>query len=64
MSTVAGKARSDDLNRVKMNILTHTDIIDIKGLTEKTKRGWKHTETGRLLCPLTLIDKFDEDQDE
>ncbi|OJT06903.1 hypothetical protein TRAPUB_2243 [Trametes pubescens] len=64
MKKVAGKARSDDLDRIKDVILECTDIKDLKGLKEKTERGFKHHETARLLCPVTKLKKFDRNPDE
>ncbi|EIW64944.1 uncharacterized protein TRAVEDRAFT_42351 [Trametes versicolor FP-101664 SS1] len=64
MKKVAGKARSDDLNRIKDVILECADVEDPKGLKEKSVRGFKHPETARLLCPVTKLKKFDRDPDQ
>lgn len=64
MKKVAGKARSDDLNRIKDVILECADVEDPKGLKEKSARGFKHPETARLLCPVTKLKKFDRDPDQ
>ncbi|EIW58992.1 uncharacterized protein TRAVEDRAFT_48123 [Trametes versicolor FP-101664 SS1] len=59
MKATAGKARSDDANRLKDNIRA------ILGLSEevedKAQRGFSTPETGRLLCPVTMLDHFDKD---
>ncbi|OSC99225.1 hypothetical protein PYCCODRAFT_1480083 [Trametes coccinea BRFM310] len=62
MHTVAGKARGDDANRVKSHIyrVAQWHKIDAK-LAHKNERGFKHLHTGRLLCPVTLLDEFDAD---
>ncbi|CDO76215.1 hypothetical protein BN946_scf184894.g4 [Trametes cinnabarina] len=60
MHTVAGKACSDDAGRVRRYIYELADWSD-PVLKEKTARGFKHTVTGRLLCPITHMDDFDED---
>lgn len=64
MKKVAGKARSDDLDRIKDVILECTEVEDLKGLKEKTARGFKHHKSGRLLCPLTKLKKFDGNPDQ
>lgn len=63
MSSIAGKARGDDLSRIKKNALKYAGVeVDRTELEEdKTKRGFKSLETGRLLCPIKMLDKFDED---
>ncbi|KAI9065462.1 hypothetical protein FKP32DRAFT_1674801 [Trametes sanguinea] len=62
MHTVAGKARSDDANRVKMHIYEVAQWGDIdKNLSRKTARGFKHVYTGRLLCPVSQLADFDAD---
>ncbi|KAI0330873.1 hypothetical protein GY45DRAFT_1250122, partial [Cubamyces sp. BRFM 1775] len=60
---VAARARGDDLSRLRHRVIalaapgTHwAEMLKIK-----TKRGFKNTLTGRLLCPITKIQKFDED---
>ncbi|KAL1949245.1 hypothetical protein VTO73DRAFT_8126 [Trametes versicolor] len=59
MKATTGKARSDDANRLKDNICA------ILGLSEevedKAQRGFSTPETGRLLCPVTMLDRFDKD---
>ena len=61
ISGVAKKTRSDDLPRVKGAII---DLLDIKDgdhvLRDKTARGFNNVATGRLLCPVSDIDEFDE----
>ena len=40
------------------------DLLDIKDgdhvLCDKTARGFNNVATGRLLCPVSDIDEFDE----
>lgn len=59
MHSVACKARSDDVKRLK------DKSFELFGLGEdvkrKSKRGFKNVETGRLLCPVTMLKKFDAD---
>ncbi|KAI0349312.1 hypothetical protein OH77DRAFT_1514943 [Trametes cingulata] len=64
MNAVAGKARSDDVGRVKKAILELAGLNHVPLLAQKTNRGFKHPATGRLLCPVILLDKFDEDPEE
>ena len=61
MSAVSGKARSDDANRIKEEIVAIAKFADARHLREKTNRGFKHPATGRLLCPLSELSAFDED---
>lgn len=62
MSAVSGKARSDDVGRVKKAIV---ELAKLPGsLADKRKRSFKDVKTARLLCPMTLIDKFDLDPEE
>ncbi|OSD02394.1 hypothetical protein PYCCODRAFT_399878 [Trametes coccinea BRFM310] len=61
MSAVASKARGDDISRLKDRIIRLAKIQDCDSLESKTSRGFKHPQTGRLLCPVNLLDKFDED---
>ncbi|KAH9855281.1 hypothetical protein C2E23DRAFT_866887 [Lenzites betulinus] len=61
MKSVAQKSRSDDANRLKDRIV---DLLDLpQDVRDKTDRGFRHTSTGRLLCPISLVDQFDEDPD-
>lgn len=59
MHSVACKARSDDVKRLK------DKSFELFGLGEdvkrKSKRGFKNVETGRLLCPVTILERFDAD---
>ena len=62
ISGVAKKTRSDDLPRVKGAIIELVDIKDADHvLRDKTARGFNNVSTGRLLCPVSDIDEFDED---
>ncbi|KAI0645419.1 hypothetical protein C8Q79DRAFT_964478 [Trametes meyenii] len=60
MATVAGKARSSDITRVKAALFKTARLTDA-ALQRKTNRGFRHTETGRLLCPVKLLADFDDD---
>ncbi|KAI0364331.1 hypothetical protein BV20DRAFT_1057307 [Pilatotrama ljubarskyi] len=64
MNAVAGKARSDDVGRIKKAILELAGLSHVPLLAQKTNRGFKHPTTGRLLCPVILLDKYDEDTEE
>ncbi|OSD02377.1 hypothetical protein PYCCODRAFT_1390008 [Trametes coccinea BRFM310] len=59
MNSVAGKARGDDISRLKDKIISLAKLADTSGLEAKTSRGFKHPETGRMLCPIKLLDDFD-----
>ncbi|KAI0357216.1 hypothetical protein OH77DRAFT_1476744 [Trametes cingulata] len=59
MKAVAGKARSSDITRIKDNILFLAKVPQAHELTDKTRRGFKNTVTGRLLCPVKYLPKFD-----
>ncbi|OSC97464.1 hypothetical protein PYCCODRAFT_1471769, partial [Trametes coccinea BRFM310] len=50
----------DDAGRVRRYIHAIARWDDPK-LQQKSERGFNHTITGRLLCPVTLLGKFDED---
>ncbi|KAI1795333.1 hypothetical protein LXA43DRAFT_1090981 [Ganoderma leucocontextum] len=59
---VTKKTRSDDLPRVKAQIIDLADIQDTdKLLRDKGNRGFNSITTGRLLCPVSDIDEFDAD---
>ncbi|OSD02555.1 hypothetical protein PYCCODRAFT_1367286 [Trametes coccinea BRFM310] len=60
MSTIAAKARSDDAGRVRRYIYEIAGWTD-EALKTKCERGFNHIVTGRLLCPVTQLDTFDED---
>ncbi|KAI0665627.1 hypothetical protein C8Q78DRAFT_1083709 [Trametes maxima] len=67
MHAVSNKARSDDAGRLKKRIMELVPDITEKErayLKEKTRRGFCHTKTGRLLCPIAKLEKFDEDPEE
>ena len=62
ISGIAKKTRSDDLPRVKAAIIELLDIKDANHvLHDKTARGFNNVSTGRLLCPVSDIDEFNED---
>ncbi|KAI1786451.1 hypothetical protein LXA43DRAFT_1065090 [Ganoderma leucocontextum] len=59
---VAAKVRSDDLGRLNDRIVDLCNLEDkYKLLVVKDNRGWQDSGTGRLLCPLRYIGKFDSD---
>ncbi|KAI0677654.1 hypothetical protein C8Q78DRAFT_987949 [Trametes maxima] len=60
MTTVAGKARGSDITRIKASAFKISKFTD-PALQRKANRGFKHTETGRLLCPVKLLADFDND---
>ncbi|KAI0643890.1 hypothetical protein C8Q79DRAFT_1012428 [Trametes meyenii] len=60
MTTVAGKARGSDITRIKASAFKIAKFTD-PALQRKANRGFKHTETGRLLCPVKLLVDFDND---
>ncbi|KAI0651091.1 hypothetical protein C8Q79DRAFT_899681, partial [Trametes meyenii] len=64
MTTVAGKARSDDMGHVKKEILKLAGLTNIPLLVQKTNCGFKHPATGRLLCPAIYVEEFDDDPGE
>ncbi|KAI0820096.1 hypothetical protein BC628DRAFT_1544827 [Trametes gibbosa] len=59
MKSVTSKARSDDANRLKDNIVEILGLPD--EVKDKVQRGFRHYVTGRLLCPPHLLDEFDDD---
>ncbi|CDO69784.1 hypothetical protein BN946_scf184766.g29 [Trametes cinnabarina] len=61
MSSVAGKARGDDISRLKDKVVSLADLSDTSGLKAKSSRGFKHPETGRLLCPIKRLGEYDAD---
>ncbi|PIL34016.1 hypothetical protein GSI_03724 [Ganoderma sinense ZZ0214-1] len=59
---VAKKTRSDDLPRIKEAIIKLAHISDLDHeLDNKAAQGWNHKATARLLCPLSDLDKFEQD---
>ncbi|KAI9067851.1 hypothetical protein FKP32DRAFT_1562922, partial [Trametes sanguinea] len=60
MTSVARKTRSDDTGRIKKYIHEiagwQDDLLKVK-----SERGFKHVITGRLLCPASLLEKYDND---
>ncbi|KAI0673563.1 hypothetical protein C8Q78DRAFT_989743 [Trametes maxima] len=60
MTTVAGKVRGSDITRIKASAFKISKFTD-PALQRKANRGFKHTETGRLLCPVKLLADFDND---
>ncbi|KAI0641475.1 hypothetical protein C8Q79DRAFT_1014405 [Trametes meyenii] len=64
MTTVAGKAHSDDVGRVKKDILKLAGLTNIPLLAQKMNHGFKHPATGRLLCPAIYVEEFDDDPGE
>ncbi|KAI0815982.1 hypothetical protein BC628DRAFT_1342609 [Trametes gibbosa] len=61
MKSVAQKTCSDDANRLKDQIVELLELPD--NVKEKTSRGFRHTSTSWLLCPISLINQFDKDLD-
>ncbi len=62
MGKVGGKTRSDDLVRLKKQVIWAAGIEDPKGvLADKRNRGFRHYELARMLCPKSKLDEFDED---
>ncbi|PSR72537.1 hypothetical protein PHLCEN_2v11590 [Hermanssonia centrifuga] len=65
----AADGRSDDLGTLKPKILGYLPLKapnapSLESLTlSKGKRGWAHHQTARLLCPRSLVEKFDPDPD-
>ncbi|PIL33277.1 hypothetical protein GSI_04727 [Ganoderma sinense ZZ0214-1] len=58
---VASKVRSDDLGRINDRIVDLCAFEDPRLLNIKDNRGWQDSRTGRLLCPLRYLQKFDSD---
>ncbi|PIL24585.1 hypothetical protein GSI_12469 [Ganoderma sinense ZZ0214-1] len=58
---VASKVRSDDLGRINDRIVDLCALEDAKLLNIKDNRGWQDSRTGRLLCPVRYLSKFDSD---
>ncbi|KAI1786912.1 hypothetical protein LXA43DRAFT_1064740 [Ganoderma leucocontextum] len=61
ITKVNAKVRGDDLVRVNRHIVEAL-ALDLKS-NQKQRRGFKHTETGRLLCPIDRLDEFDKNPD-
>ncbi|KAI0366151.1 hypothetical protein BV20DRAFT_1002926 [Pilatotrama ljubarskyi] len=58
----AGRARSDDLTRLRSRVITFANAgVHFHDLLIKANRGFKHPITGRLLCPVTKLERFDTD---
>ncbi|KAH9937828.1 uncharacterized protein BXZ73DRAFT_100042 [Epithele typhae] len=66
LTKVEGKARSDDLMRLKPLIIKLAGIPDgsDKLTANKRLRGFKNYDTGRLLTPYLMLDEFDRDPDQ
>lgn len=56
---MSSKVRSDDTGRIKDDVIRYYGLGDIAELSDKGNRGFNNVNTGRLLCPLKLIDEFD-----
>ncbi|KAJ2969365.1 hypothetical protein NUW54_g12982 [Trametes sanguinea] len=60
MRCIARKTRSDDAGRIRRYIYEIAGWDD-QDLKIKSGRGFKNVTTGRLLCPVTLLEEFDRD---
>lgn len=62
MDSVAGRARSDDLTRLRNRVIKYANPGDqADHLDVKSHRGFHHDLTGRLLCPVSKLAEFDAD---
>ena len=61
ITKINAKVRSDDLVRVNRSLVEALNL-DAK-TSQKHRRGFKHTDTARLLCPMDRVGEFDQNPD-
>ncbi|PIL27799.1 hypothetical protein GSI_10952 [Ganoderma sinense ZZ0214-1] len=61
ITKINAKVRSDDLVRVNRHIVEALNL-DAK-TNQKHRRGFKHTDTARLLCPMDRLGEYDQNPD-
>ncbi|EIW63734.1 uncharacterized protein TRAVEDRAFT_109399, partial [Trametes versicolor FP-101664 SS1] len=57
-------SRGDDLSRLRQRVIHYINPprrTKLKGLRIKSNRGFRNILTGRLLCPVGMLEQFDDD---
>ncbi|EJF58026.1 hypothetical protein DICSQDRAFT_173395 [Dichomitus squalens LYAD-421 SS1] len=62
VSAIAGKVRSDDLGRLNNHIISYSQLEDPNNILKRHSNcGFEDSRTGRLLCPVRHLERFEAD---
>ncbi|TBU42745.1 hypothetical protein BD309DRAFT_865625 [Dichomitus squalens] len=60
VKAIAGRVRSDDLGRLNGSIVSYSMLEDPKNTLQRhSNRGFEDPRTGRLLCPVRILEEFE-----
>lgn len=61
MDQCAAAARREDVSRIRATVLTYIPDLPMTLKLRKSERGWNNEYTARLLCPQTMLQRFEVD---